>query len=147
MKTIIFVCHGSICRSPAAAFMARKYLKELGREDEFKILIRATSSEEIGNDVYPPMRRELIRRGIPLYPHAAQRIRQIDYDNADYIFYMDYENKYSLMRQIDDYKSILFPINKWTNSITEIEDPWYTGRYQLVCDEIEECLKDIFAKM
>ena len=147
MKTIIFVCHGSICRSPAAAFMAKKYLKELGREDEFKILIRATSSEEIGNDVYPPMRRELIRRGIPLYPHAAQRIRQIDYDNADYIFYMDYENQYSLMRQIDDYKSILFPINKWTNSITEIEDPWYTGRYQLVCDEIEECLKDIFAKI
>ena len=147
MKTIIFVCHGSICRSPAAAFMARKYLKELGREDEFKILIRATSSEEIGNDVYPPMKRELIRRGVPLYPHAAQRIRQIDYDNADYIFYMDYENQYSLMRQIDDYKSILFPINKWTNSITEIEDPWYTGRYQLVCDEIEECLKDIFAKI
>lgn len=147
MKTIIFVCHGSICRSPAAAFMARKYLKELGREDEFKVLIRATSSEEIGNDVYPPMKRELLRRGIPLYPHAAQRIRQIDYDNADYIFYMDFENKYSLMRQIDDYKSILFPINKWTNSITEIEDPWYTGRYQLVCDEIEECLKDIFAKI
>ena len=147
MKTIIFVCHGSICRSPAAAFMARKLLKELGREDEFKILIRATSSEEIGNDVYPPMKRELLRRGIPLYPHVAQRIRQIDYDNADYIFYMDYENQYSLMRQIDDYKSILFPINKWTNSITEIEDPWYTGRYQLVCDEIEECLKDIFAKI
>ena len=147
MKTIIFVCHGSICRSPAAAFMAKKYLKELGREDEFKILIRATSSEEIGNDVYPPMRRELIRRGISLYPHAAQRIRQIDYDNADYIFYMDFENKYSLMRQIDDYKSILFPINKWTKSIKEIEDPWYTGRYQLVCDEIEECLKDIFANI
>ena len=147
MKTIIFVCHGSICRSPAAAFMARKYLKELGREDEFKVLIRATSSEEIGNDVYPPMKRELFRRGVPLYPHVATRIRQIDYDNADYIFYMDFENKYSLMRQIDDYKSILLPINKWTNSITEIEDPWYTGRYQFVCDEIEECLKDIFAKI
>ena len=147
MKTIIFVCHGSICRSPAAAFMARKYLKELGREDEFKVLIRATSSEEIGNDVYPPMKRELFRRGVPLYPHAAQRIRQIDYDNADYIFYMDYENQYSLLRQIDDYKSILFPINKWTKSIKEIEDPWYTERYQLVCDEIEECLKDIFANI
>ena len=144
MKTIIFVCHGSICRSPAAAFIAKQYLKEIGRDDEFNIIIRATSSEEIGNDVYPPMKRELFRRGIKMYPHAAQRIRQIDYDNADYIFYMDYENKYSLMRQIDDYKSILMPINKWTNSITEIEDPWYTGRYQLVCDEITECIKDIF---
>ena len=144
MKTIIFVCHGSICRSPAAAFIAKKYLKEQGREGDFNILIRATSSEEIGNDVYPPMKRELFRRGIKIYPHAASRIRQIDYDSADYIFYMDYENQYSLLRQIDDYKSILYPINKWTSSITEIEDPWYTGRYQLVCDEITECIKDIF---
>ena len=144
MKTIIFVCHGSICRSPAAAFIAKQYLKELGRDAEFNIIIRATSSEEIGNDVYPPMKRELFRRGVKMYPHAAQRIRQIDYDNADYIFYMDYENQYSLMRQIDNYKSILYPINKWTSSITEIEDPWYTGRYELVCDEITECIKDIF---
>ena len=144
MKTIIFVCHGSICRSPAAAFIAKQYLKEIGRDNEFNIIIRATSSEEIGNDVYPPMKRELFRRGIKMYPHAALRIRQTDYDNADYIFYMDYENQYSLLRQIDDYKSILAPINKWTNSITEIEDPWYTGRYQLVCDEITECIKDIF---
>ena len=144
MKTIIFVCHGSICRSPAAAFIAKQYLKELGRDNEFNVIIRATSSEEIGNDVYPPMKRELFRRGIKMYPHAAQRIRQIDYDNADYIFYMDYENQYSLNRQIDDYKSILFPINKWTPGITEVEDPWYTGRYELVCDEITECIKDIF---
>ncbi len=144
MKTIIFVCHGSICRSPAAAFIARQYLKEIGRDNEFNVLIRATSSEEIGNDVYPPMRRELIRRGISLYPHAAQRIRQIDYDKADYIFYMDYENQYSLMRQLDDYKHILFPINKWTNSINEIEDPWYTGRYELVVTQISKCIHDIF---
>ena len=144
MKTIIFVCHGSICRSPAAAFIAKQYLKELGRDNEFNIIIRATSSEEIGNDVYPPMKRELFRRGIKMYSHAASRIRQVDYDNADYIFYMDYENQYSLLRQIDDYKSMLLPINKWTSSITEIEDPWYTGRYQLVCDEITECIKDIF---
>jgi len=147
MKRIIFVCHGSICRSPAAAFMAMDYLKKLGREKDFVVSIRATSSEEIGNDVYPPMKRELFARGIPLHPHAAQRIRQIDYDNADYIFYMDEENRYSLNRQIDDYKHILLPINNWTPSIDEIEDPWYTGRYRLVCDEIEECLKDIFANI
>ena len=144
MKTIIFVCHGSICRSPAAAFIAKKHLKELGRESEFNILIRATSSEEIGNDVYPPMRRELIRRGIPLYPHAAQRIRQVDYDHADYIFCMDDENYYSLLRQLNDYKNIIFRINRWTNDIYEIEDPLYTGRYEKVCDQIVDCIHDIF---
>ena len=147
MKTIIFICHGSICRSPAAAFIAMRYLKDLGRESDFNIIIRATSSEEIGNDVYPPMKRELYRRGVPLYPHHATRIRQADYDRADYIFYMDKENEYSLYRQLDDYKKIMYPINKWTPSIIEIEDPWYTGRYELVCDEIEKCIKDIFDKI
>ena len=144
MKTIIFVCHGSICRSPAAAFIAKQYLKELGREGEFDIQIRATSSEEIGNDVYPPMKRELMRRGIALYPHRATRISQSDYSRADYIFYMDEENRWSLNRQLDDYKHILFPINKWTPSIREIEDPWYTDRYELVVTEITECIYDIF---
>ena len=147
MKTIIFVCHGSICRSPAAAFIAKKYLKEVGRESDFNILIRATSSEEIGNDVYPPMKRELIRRGIPLYPHQATRIRQSDYDKADYIFCMDDENYYSLLRQLDDYKHIIYRINKFTPTIYEIEDPWYTGRYEKVCDQITVCIHDIFANI
>ena len=144
MKTIIFVCHGSICRSPAAAFIAMQYLKEINREKEFNILIRATSNEEIGNDVYPPMKRELFRRGIKMYPHAAQRIRQSDYENADYIFCMDDENYYSLLRQLDNHKGIIYKINKWTPTIEEVEDPWYTGRYEKVCDEITDCLHDIF---
>ena len=91
MKTIIFVCHGSICRSPAAAFIAKQYLKETNREKEFNILIRATSSEELEND-----------------------------------------------------KGIIYRINKFTPSIYEIEDPWYTGRYEKVCDEITDCIHDIF---
>ncbi len=144
MKNILFVCHGSICRSPAAAFIAKQYLKEQGRDREFNISIRATSSEEIGNDVYPPMKRELYRRGITLYPHAATRIRQSDYEEADYIFCMDDENYYSLLRQLDNHKNIIYRINKFTPSIYEIEDPWYTGRYEKVCDEITDCIHDIF---
>jgi protein-tyrosine-phosphatase len=93
------------------------------------------------------MRKGLIRRGIPLYPHAAQRIRQTDYENADYIFFMDDENYYSLLRQIDDYKHILFRINKYTPGRYEIEDPWYTGRYEKVCDQITDCIHDIFANI
>lgn len=147
MKTIIFVCHGSICRSPAAAFIAEQHLREINRDHEFKILIRATSSEEIGNDIYPPMKRELIKRNIPLYPHHARRISQEDYDSADYLFYMDEENHYSLLRQLNDNKNILFPLFKWTPSINEIEDPWYSGRYARVVDQITACLKDIFANI
>ena len=145
MKTIIFVCHGSICRSPAAAFIAKQYLKEQGRDANYNLLIRATSLEEIGNDVYPPMKKELLRRGIRLYPHSAQRISQTDYEEADYIFCMDDENYYSLLHQLDNHKGIIYRINKYTPKIIEIEDPWYTGRYEKVCDEITDCIHDIFA--
>ena len=147
MKTIIFVCHGSICRSPAAAFIAMQYLKERGRDKNYRILIRATSNEEIGHDVYPPMKRELYRRGIQMYSHSAMRISQNDYEMADYIFCMDDENYYSLLRQLDNHKGIIYRINKFTPSIDEVEDPWYTGRYEKVCDLITDCIHDIFANI
>jgi protein-tyrosine phosphatase len=144
MKTIIFVCHGSICRSPAAGFIAMQYLKSINRDKEFNIIIRATSNEEIGHDIYPPMKKELKKRNINIEPHSAARISQAEYEVADFIFYMDAENFVSLKHQLRLTKNNTFPINKWTPSIYDIEDPWYTGRFALVCEQITMCIHDIF---
>lgn len=54
---ILFVCHGNICRSPMAEFIMKRLVSEVGREAEFEIDSVATSTEEIGNDMYPPARR------------------------------------------------------------------------------------------
>ena len=143
LMNIIFVCHGNICRSPLGEILLNNLLTDEEKK-RIHVFSRATSLEEIGNDVYPPMKRELYRRGITLYPHAAQRIRQADYEAADYIFCMDDENYYSLLRQLDNHKNIIYRINRYTPNINEIEDPWYTGRYEKVCDEITDCIHDIF---
>jgi len=37
MKNIFFVCHGNICRSPAAEFIFKKAIKERGLEDEYRV--------------------------------------------------------------------------------------------------------------
>ena len=50
----MFVCHGNICRSPMAEYMFRSMVEEAGRADEFEIASAATSTEEIGEPVYPP---------------------------------------------------------------------------------------------
>ncbi len=89
MKTVIFLCHGNICRSAAAEFVFKKLVKEEGRESEFHIYSRGVSNEEYGNDTYPPMKRALDRAGIPYERHFAQRITAEEYAEADYIFYMD----------------------------------------------------------
>ena len=136
MKTIIFVCHGNICRSVAAEFIFKNM------NNEYIVLSRATSNEEIGNDIYPPMKRELTRQGIPFDRHYAKRIDYDDYLKADLIFYMDDENFYTLNRMFPNSNKI-FPIYKYTPSISEIEDPWYTGRFDLVVTQIKTCIKDI----
>lgn len=70
---ILFVCHGNICRSPMAEFVMKKLVRDLPAafpaesplaKVEFEIASAATSTEEIGNPVYPPARRMLATHGI-----------------------------------------------------------------------------------
>ena len=44
---IVFVCHGNICRSPMAEFIFKRMVKDAGLTDEFEIISRATSAEEL----------------------------------------------------------------------------------------------------
>ena len=60
MKKILFVCLGNICRSPMAEFVMKRLVEEAGRAEEFEIASAATSTEELGNPVYPPMKKELL---------------------------------------------------------------------------------------
>ena len=140
MKTIIFVCHGNICRSVAAEYIMKSLTKD------YIIYSRATSLEEIGNDIYPPMKRELIKNNIPFDKHYAKRIDYKDYEEADFIFYMDDENRYYLERMLPNSNKI-YPIYKYSKDIKEIEDPWYTDRFDLVVKQITICVKDIIAHL
>ena len=64
MKKILFVCHGNICRSPMAEFVMKDLSRKAGLEEALRIASAATSTEEIGNPVYPPARRKLAEHGI-----------------------------------------------------------------------------------
>ena len=61
---ILFVCHGNICRSPMAEFVMKDMVAKEGLADNFIIASSAVSSEEIGNPVYPPVKRLLSANGI-----------------------------------------------------------------------------------
>ena len=143
MYRILFVCHGNICRSPAAEFIAKAEIARRGLSDKVSVASFAVSMEEIGNDMYPPMKAELRRQGIPFTYHAAQRISQRDYDQADAIYYMDESNRRYLDRLLVDSKGILFPITRYETEFDEVEDPWYTDRFDVVVRQISTCVSHI----
>lgn len=92
MIKILFVCHGNICRSPMAMFIMRKLVQDKGLENEFLIESAATSTEEIGNDMYPCAKRKLSEKKIPYARHRARQIRANEYDEWNHIFCMDRNN-------------------------------------------------------
>ncbi len=143
MKIIIFLCHGNICRSSAAEYVFKDLLKKEGREKDFHVFSRGASSEEQGNDIYPPMKRALRDAGIPFERHTAMKITQADYDHADAIFYMDESNIRLLTYRIADIRRICHPLSVFTPRLGEISDPWYTGEFDEVLGEIVDCCKDI----
>ena len=142
---VIFVCHGNICRSPVAEIIFSDLVKENHLEGKMSVTSRATSLEEIGNDIYPPMRRVLHSHGYFNVHHYASRITKDEFESADYIFYMDKNNLYYLERlfgESDKYHLI----TEYLDNI-EIEDPWYTDRYEFVYQRIKKSVVAIFNKI
>lgn len=147
MKTIIFVCHGNICRSVAAEYIAKQYVANNSRSEEYLIYSRATTNEEIGNDIYPPMKKALAKYNIPFSSHKAKRISLEDYDNADVIYYMDEENKYDLQYMFNDKKHKIKPITIYDEYLTEINDPWYSNKFDEVVEQLLRCIEEIFTHL
>lgn len=98
MTKILFVCHGNICRSPMAEFVMKALVKKAGLEKNFQIASAATSTEEIGNPVYPPARRKLAEHGISCDGHSARQLTDRDYEEYDFLIGMDQANLRNMRR-------------------------------------------------
>lgn len=110
---------------------------------DFEIASAATSTEEIGNPVYPPARRMLNSHGIDCSGHAARQMNQRDYDYYDYIVLMDRNNLRNLRWNIsavqykDEAKKISMMMD-WTNHPGDVADPWYTGNFDATWRDVNE---------
>ena len=141
MHRILFVCHGNICRSPMAEFVMKDLVKKAGLESEFVIASAATSTEEIGNPVYPPARRKLAEHGIGCAGHAARQLTAADYASWDYLVGMDGANLRNIRRICgDDPEGKISLLLDWTGRPGEVADPWYTGDFDAAWrDVLEGC--------
>ncbi|MBE5742053.1 MAG: low molecular weight phosphotyrosine protein phosphatase [Clostridiales bacterium] len=141
MNRIMFVCHGNICRSPMAEFVFKKLIKERGLEDKFTVSSSATSTEEIwdgvGNPVYPPAKRELLKHGITCEGKRAVQLKKSDYENYDLFICMDSANVRNAIRILDgDKQGKVKKLLSFLGSDGDVADPWYSGNFEIAYQDI-----------
>ena len=142
MHKILFVCHGNICRSPMAEFVMKQMVSDAGLESQFEIASAATSTEEIGNLVYPPARRKLAEHGIGCAGKTARQMTRQDYDYYDRIVAMDHNNLRNLKRMFgDDTEHKISLLMDFTHRPGDVADPWYTGDFEATWQDVEEGCK------
>ena len=142
MKKILFVCHGNICRSAMAEFVMKDLGAKAGRSAEFQIASAAVSREEIGNPVYPPARRELLKHGVDCDGHAARQVTMKDYHHIDRIYYMDASNARWLARLLPKDPDKIRPLLD-----RDVADPWYTGDFSKTWGDILEGCQNILKEL
>jgi protein-tyrosine phosphatase len=146
-KKILFVCHGNICRSPMAEFVMKDLVRKAGREDEFEIASAATSTEEIGNEVYPPARRKLAEHGIGCKGKTARQMTRQDYAHYDLLIGMDSWNIRNMLRICgSDPEGKIQMLMDYTRRPGDVADPWYTGDFEATWRDVLEGCQCLLAR-
>lgn len=148
MPKILFVCTGNICRSPMAEFLLRDMVEKRGLADRFEIASAATTADEIGNPVYPPVRRLLNKRGISCEGKRARQLVRADYDRYDCIIAMTERHRQAMLRLFGgDPLGKLSLLLDYTDDPRDLDDPWYTGDFERAAAEIEEGLDGLLRQL
>ena len=148
MIKILFVCHGNICRSPMAEFVMKKLVADAGLSEQFEIASAATSTEEIGNPVYPPARRKLAEHGIGCEGKTARQMTHADYHYYDHIIAMDRNNLRNLKRMFgEDTEHKIRLLMDYTHRPSDVADPWYTGDFEATWRDVSEGCKGLLESL
>ena len=156
MKKITFVCHGNICRSPMAEYVMKHLVAQAGLEGEFEITSGAVSTEEIGNDIYPPAKRKLHEKGVKFTRHAAHKITPDEFADNDLVILMDRSNQRLLTRIVPGWEET--PAGSGVegcgiggkvhlmmefagtpgkgSQVRDVADPWYTGDFEQTYQDV-----------
>ena len=131
MIKITFVCYGNICRSPLAEFLFNDFIKDAGLSGVYRADSAATSNEETGNPVYPPVKRILTRMGIDCEGKRSVQLKAEDYPKSDLLIGMDERNVRDMARIFGgDAQGKIKKLLYFAGDGGDVADPYWTGDYE-----------------
>ncbi len=150
MTSVLFVCMGNICRSPAAEGVFRKFVEDAGRTHEFEIDSAGTHGYHTGDRADPRMRSAAAQRGFEL-GSRARRVHPEDFDRFDYIVSMDEDNYEILTAQHNGGRARIVRMCSFSSNdnYTEVPDPYYGGEagFYTVLDILEDACANLLKQL
>jgi protein-tyrosine phosphatase len=141
--SVLFVCLGNICRSPAAEGSFLHLLAREGLQDAFHVDSAGTGHWHVGKPADPRMREAAARRGLVL-PSRARQIQPADLERFAHILTMDNDNQAAVLRLARSQTggAKVEPITRYCrhHKVKEVPDPYYGGAegFEQVLDILEE---------
>ena len=149
--SVLFVCLGNICRSPAAEAIFIDLIKKKGLTDYFIVDSAGTGSWHIGKKADARMRISAERRGLNVMSKARQ-INFKDFEKFNYILAMDNSNfrniidlknrnsssDFASIKNIQDFRYVFIDL--------EVPDTYYGGDegFDHVLDILEDSVSGFF---
>lgn len=141
--SVLFVCLGNICRSPAGEGIFKKIVKEQGIADRYRIDSAGTSGWHTNELPDRRMRSHGEKRGYT-FDSRSRKFSSSDFDNFDYILAMDDTNYYDILELAPDVEAQkkVHRMVDFLQHLTHdhIPDPYYSGAegFELVLDLLED---------
>ena len=151
--SILFVCLGNICRSPAAQAVMQHMVDERGLSDRFYIDSAGIGGWHIGDLPDKRMRVHARPRGYEL-THRARKVQPGDFEDFDLIVGMDANN-------VDDLRYLAATIEQQDKVVMMgdyirrfphhdyVPDPYYEGSegFELVLDLLEDACDNLLDRI
>ena len=152
--SILFVCLGNICRSPAAEGVFLHQLNQRGLNDRFLVDSAGTGGWHVGNPADRRMQAAASRRGIQL-PSRARQISLDDLSTFDLVLTMDDDNLMAVQALAKEAGSrataSIKPMLSYARNFseTEVPDPYYGGDtgFEHVLDLLEDACSNLLDKL
>lgn len=120
-----------------AEFVMKDLVDKEGIAGNFYIESAATSTEEIGNEVYPPAKRKLAEHGISCKGKTARQMTWRDYGQFDLLIGMDEWNIRNMKRICGgDPDGKIYMLMDFTDRHGSVDDPWYTGNFEATWQDV-----------
>lgn len=137
MVSILFVCHGNICRSPMAEFLMKDLVEKKKLSTLFHVESAACHTDALGCRPHRGTREKLQEVGISTVGKVARLIEKGDYERFDYIVAMDKYNLYDLRYTFGgDREGKIKLLMEYAGVSRDVADPWYTGNFT---DTFNDC--------